>query len=279
MIAYYSTLFTEFETEYEIIKGTVTDNLALCIRMIQANEIKLKEIHKGLKKHQFENIGEEIYFFKVLKPKLVSKLIYYKSLYKIESGLSPTKKNKIKQYEKELRKIQQYAHNNKEFYEYFRSRSCHRDEEYFVRCSYKDIIRNDCFLINYDSKLSTSHDYNVAIFIAYDMLADYIENKLDELNGITISKNIAAISRITWTGTKVELTELIYGLYHKKKLNGGNCDIKEIAIVVCTAFNINLDEKALYRCLQDIKKRYPVNAIFLKDLYECSDNKFGDIKF
>jgi hypothetical protein len=279
MNANYAALFTEFETEYETIKGTITDNLALCVKMIQAIEKKLKEIHKGLKKHQFENLQEEIYFFKELKPKLVSKLIYYKSIYKLEAGLTPVKKNKIKLYEKELRKIQQYTVNNKEFHEYYRSRSCYRDEEYFVRCSYKDIIRNDCFLINYHSKLCTSHDYNVAIFIANDMLVDFIENKLDELNGINTSYNNQSINKITWTGTKVDMTELIYGLHIKKMFNDGNCDINEIAKVFCNTFNIVIEDKDLYRCKQDIKRRNPINAKFLRSLFNEADNKFSDSDF
>jgi transposase len=81
-------------------------------------------------------------------------------------------------------------------------------------------------------------------------------------------------NKITWTGTKIEMAEMIYGLHYKQMLNNGNIDIKEIAKGFSSAFNIEIDEKALYRSLQDIKKRYPIHAIFLQNLSAVADTKF-----
>lgn len=106
------------------------------------------------------------------------------------------------------------------------------------------------------------------------MFTSYLENKLDELNGNITTKYNPTNNKITWTGTKVEFAEMIYGIYYKKMLNGDNIDIKEIARGFSNAFNIDLDEKALYRYLQDIKKRYPLNAIFLQNLSDVINNKF-----
>ena len=221
----------------------------------------------------FNLLLQEIYFFKELKPRMVSKLLYCKELVDVESSLPPSKKNKRKHYEEWLAKIHQYGLNNREFYQYYRSRTTVKDEDLFVRRSYKNIFRDDCCLINYDSKLCTSHDYNVAIIIANDMLTSYLENKLDELNG-TRTAYSPMNNKITWTGTKIEMAEMIYGLHYKQMLNNGNIDIKEIARGFSIAFNIDFDEKALYRCLQDIKKREPLNAIFLQDLSDVANNKF-----
>ncbi|WP_367769096.1 RteC domain-containing protein [Flavobacterium sp. WC2421] len=270
----YISYFTEFEKEYESLRNTSDDILVIAIEIIQYIENKLKEIFKWLKKHVFKTLQEEIYFFKELKPRMVSKLLFYKELLKVETSLPPNKKHKRKHYEESLTRIHKYVVNNKDFYGYYRSRTSVRDEDLFVRRSYKDIFKYDCYLINYDSKLSTSHDFNVATIIANDMLSGHLENKLDELNGNIKTKYNPTNNKITWTGTKVEFAEMIYGLYYKKMLNGGNIDIKEIARGFSNAFNIDLDEKALYRCLQDIKKRYPLNAIFLQNLSDVANNKF-----
>jgi hypothetical protein len=269
----YINYFNEFEREYEVLKNTSDDVLTVSLEIIHYIEKKLKEMFNWLKKHVFKTLQEEIYFFKELKPRMVSKLLYCKELVNVESSLPPSKKNKRKHYEGWLAKIHQYGLNNREFYQYYRSRTTVKDEDFFVRRSYKNIFRDDCCLINYDSKLCTSHDYNVAIIIANDMLTSYLENKLDELNG-TRTAYSPMNNKITWTGTKIEMAEMIYGLHYKQMLNNGNIDIKEIARGFSIAFNIDFDEKALYRCLQDIKKREPLNAIFLQDLSDVANNKF-----
>lgn len=111
--------YNDFEVEYQAIKQTVSDTITLANRVIPFIEKRIKELHKWLKNHIFENIEEEIYFFKEVKPKLASKLIYYKTILKIESNAPATKKLKKKFYEKALFKIYQYSKNNKEFYQYY----------------------------------------------------------------------------------------------------------------------------------------------------------------
>lgn len=270
----YINYFNEFEREYEVLKNASDDVLTVSLEIIHYIEKKLKEMFKWLKKHVFETYQEEIFFFKELKPRMVSKLLYYKELLNLESSLPPSKKNKRKHYDELLSKIHQYVLSNKEFYQYYRSRTTVKDDDLFVRRSYKNIVRDDCCLINFDSKLCTSHDFNVAIIIANDMFTIYLENKLDELNGNITTKYIPTNNKIIWTGTKIEMAEMIYGLYYKKVLNGGRADIKEIARTLCIAFNIEMDDKTLYRYLQDIKKRYPINAIFLQSLSDLANDTF-----
>lgn len=238
----YINYFNEFEKEYESHRNTSDDVLVIDVEIIQYIENKLKEIFKWLKKHVFKTLQEEIYFFKELNLRMVSKLLIYMELLKEETSLPPSKKHKRKLYEESLTRIHKYVVNNKDFYEYYRSKKSIRDEDLFVRRSYKDIVRDDCYLINYDSKLSTSHDFNVATIIANDMFTSHLENKLDELNGNLTEKFNPTNNKITWTGTKVELAEMMYGSYYKRMLNDGKADIKEIARSLCFAFNINLDD-------------------------------------
>ena len=270
----YINYFNEFEREYEVLKNASDDVLTVSLEIIHYIEKKLKEIFKWLKKHVFKTLQEEIYFFKELKPRMVSKLLYYKELLNLESSLPPSKKNKRKHYDELLSKIHQYVLSNKEFYQYYRSRTTVKDEDFFVRRSYKDIVRDDCCLINFDSKLCTSHDFNVATIIANDMFTSHLEYKLDELDGNFTTKYNPTNNKIIWTGTKIEMAEMIYGLYYKKVLNGGRADIKEIARTLCIAFNIEMDDKTLYRYLQDVKKRYPINAIFLQSLSDLANDTF-----
>ena len=236
----YINYFNEFEREYEVLKNASDDVLTVSLGILHYIEIKLKEIHKWLKKYVFLSIQEEIYFFKELKPRMVSKLLFYKELLKLEASLPPSKKKKRKHYEELLTTIHQYVVTNKDFYEYYRSRTSFRDEDLFVRHCYKDIIRYDCSLINFDSKLSTSHDFNVAIIIANDMFTSYLENKLDELNGKCKFNNAQIERKFNWTGTKVDMTELVYAFQATGCINNGNFDLKELAIFLGTMLNVKL---------------------------------------
>ncbi len=278
----YINYFNEFEREYEILKNASDDILTTSKEIIRYIENKVNEIYNWLNNYVFLSIQEEIYFFKELKPKLVSKLIYYKAILKLETTLPQTKKDKKKKYEKLLTEINQYAEKNRDVYEYYRSRTSHKDEDFFVRRSYKDIIKNDCCLINCDSKICTSHDYKMANIIANDMFTSYIENKLDELNG-KCKFNITQIDhKFNWTGTKVDMTELVYGFQASGCINNGNVDLKELAIFLGTIFNMEIDSN-LYGNYSDIKSRKVPKTRFINTmsdkLIEKMDNEDSKKKF
>lgn len=274
MKTYDFNYFYEFECEYEALKRTTTDVLDLSYKMIEFIEEKLKEIGKWLKRHLFLTVQEEIQFFKELKPKIVSKLIFHQSILKIETKLPPTKKKKKKHYAKELVNIYEYGMNSKEFYEYYRSKGSFKDEEYFLRKQYKNLWDN-CSLINFDSKLCTSHDFIYATFIANEMLEGYLEKKLEGLNGMCSLNNPAINSNLNWTASKVDLVELIYALQLSGAINGGNIDIKELAICFGKMLNIDIEDN-LYRAYLDIKSRKTIQTKFLNTIKENLTRKVNE---
>lgn len=267
MEGHYIPYFNELEREFELLKNTSKDILTLSYEIIQFIEKKLKEIHQWLKKYVFLTMQDEIYFFKELKPKLVSKLIYYKAILKLESTAPQTKKDKKKKYEKLLTEIHQYALHHREFYEYYRSRSTHKDEDHFVRRSYKDIILYDCCLINFDSKLCTSHDYNLATIMANDLFVLYLEKELDKLEGKNTPLHSTPANSYTWTGSKVDLTEMVYGLQAMGCINNGNVDLKELAVFLGSMFHIEIDSN-LYSNYSDIKARKVSKTRFINSMSE-----------
>ncbi len=271
----YSNYFNEFEREYEVLKNASDDVLTVSLEIIHYIEKKLKELYKWLKNHVFKTLQDEIYFFKELKPRMVSKLLFHKELIKLEASLPPSKKKKRKHYDGLLSSIHQYVITNKEFYEYYRSRTSFSDEDLFVRHCYKDIIKYDCCLINFDSKLSTSHDFNVATIIANDMFTSYLENKLDELNGKCKFNSTQINHKFNWTGTKVDLTEMVYGFQAAGSINNGNFDLKEFAIFLGAMFNVEIDSN-LYGNYSDIKSRKIPKTRFINTMSEKLIEKMDD---
>lgn len=264
--------YNDFEVEYQAIKQSISDTITLANKVIPLIEKRIKELHKWLKNHVFDTIEEEIYFFKEVKPKLASKLIYYKTILKIESNAPATKKLKKKFYDKALFKIYQYSKNNKDFYQYYRSRASFKDNEYFLRNNENYVSLDDCYLMNYDNRLCSSHDYKVAIIMSNDLLCNYLENRIETIEKSCEMKYPTPINQLNWTGSKVELVELIYALHQQRLFNSGNTDIKEIANYVGKMFNIEIEEN-IYRSYLDIKNRKSNRTKFLSGLVESLHEK------
>ena len=201
--------------EIENIINTYFDTIIHAKQALLYIEKKLKELFKWLKKYVFESVEDEIHFFKELKFKITSKYIFYKKILEIEFN-SPTnnKKLKIRYYEEVLNTCYQFSNKDKEFYKYFRSGSSYNDHLYFIRNSNKQIINSNIISINFDVKLCTSHDLKVASIIANDILEIYLEEKIDEINNSYNTKLLDTKSKLTWTGTNIEMVELIYSLYY-----------------------------------------------------------------
>ncbi|WP_395060381.1 RteC domain-containing protein [Flavobacterium sp.] len=272
MNVFCNPFFIDFENEFEIIKNSFTDAIIQANEIIRFIERKIKELYNWLKTYVFESSTEEIYFFKELKPKLVSRLIFYKNILKLESNLPIGIKLKKKCFEKSLDKVYQQSRKDKDFYQYYRSRATHKDEYYFIRNYDKSIVNHDCSLVNYDEKLCSTHDYKVAILIANDLLLAHLEDKLEEINDSCNLKHPSLKTNLNWTGNKIDLIEVIYALHHQKVINGGNIDIKDLAVHFGFVFNIDLEEN-IYRSYVDIKNRKTVKTKFLHHLSENFNTK------
>lgn len=272
MNEYCLNFFSEFEKEYQTIKITNLDSIVIANKVTNLIETRSKELFKWLKKHKFSSPEEEIYFFKDLKPIFISKLIYYKTVLSIETNLPTSKKNKIKFYEDALNSIQENTNKNRKFYEYYRARASHKDNIYFLRNCDANILKRDCSLINYDVKLCTTHDYNMAVMIANDILTNYLENKIEQLENNCTTVHPSIQQTVNWTGTKIDLIELIYALHHSKKINNGSTDIKELALFFGKIFNQDIEEN-IYRFYIDIKNRKTGRSKFINQLSEVLEKQ------
>lgn len=229
------------------------------IQLIIQTLSKLKEY---VLKRGFKNTDEEIHFFKHQKPVIVSKLIYYNAIYKIESK-KPYGAKQIKKFlNKELKKLKKFFDNNIDFYKYYRSGNSFLDENFFIRGKHDIRMWLDTFYFEADYRFCTSHDYKVAKIIANDLIQVYLEDQLNSNH-----KKVSDSSSLHWTGSKTALTELIYALYAQGVFNNGNTDIKLIAKTFETAFNIDLGD--FYHTFMELKARKINRTKFLDSLCEA----------
>lgn len=77
--------------------------------------------------------------------------------------------------------------------------------------------------------------------------------------------NISAdTSVVNWSGSSIELVELIYAMIETKSFNSGNIKIKELLKIFCQTFNCNI--KDCYRIYTDIGRRKGSKTIYLNRL-------------
>lgn len=274
MHIYSNDFFNELDIKCNTLKNQFSDEIQSSILILELVKSKIKELHDWLIDYKFENIESEIQFFKVQKPKIISKLIFYSAIIEIESNAPSGNKTKSKYYNKELVKIIRSSKINNIFYQYYRSKASHNDSKYFTRNRDKNLRYYESHIINYDIRCSTSHDYYVAQIIANDSLIMHYENKINALSFNNVNEFQNNLPKLNWTGNKIDLTELIYALQAKRVINNGDTDIKELAIFFETIFNVQLEEN-IYRWYSDIKNRKLIRTKFIDSLSEILNQRLN----
>ena len=269
MDKFYNETLAKLENEikeFEIEADCSIERIEAVIQLI----IKcLFDVKKYILKRGFKNVDEEIRFFKYQKPIIVSKLIYYNAIYKIETRRPYGNKRTKKYFVKELKKLKRFFENNLDFYKYYRSNNSFFDEQFFVRGKHDIRLWLDTFYFEADHRFSTSHDYKVAKIIANDLIQVYLEDRLNNINVKKVSDN-----SLIWTASKTAFTELIYALYSHGAFNNGNTEIKLIAKTFEDAFNIELGD--FYHTFMELKARKINRTKFLDRLCEALIKKMDE---
>lgn len=270
MEKFYNETHLKLETAIQEIVSEADCPTKSIEAVIQLIITSLSDLKDFILKKDFKNTEEEIYFFKYQKPLIVSKLIYYNAIYKIETRKPYGVKRTRKYLNKELKKLKRFFDNNLDFYKYYRSNNSFLDESLFVRGKHNIGLWLDTFYFEADHRFSTSHDYKVAKIIANDLIQVYLEDQLSNNK----QKNTSESYPLNWTANKTALTELIYALHSQGVFDNGNADIKLIARTFELAFNINLGD--FYHTYMELKSRKINRTKFLDGLCDALIRKMDE---
>ncbi|MGV0755387.1 RteC domain-containing protein [Empedobacter brevis] len=268
MVQYSYKILQEIEEEIGVFSSGMNDSLLSWEKIIDTVLTKISDLKKNVLDKGFANQEDEIFFFKELKPKIVAKLIYYNTVYRIETRKPHGSKREVKKYlNTELSKLKHFFENNLEFYRYYRTNSTYLDHKYFVRGKYDIKLILDTYYFESDHSFSTSHDYKVAKIIANDLIQVYIEDQLLKLSKSEHDRDEATdLSKLPWRLSKASLVELIYALHSVSAFEGGKLDIKEIAIFFEETFEVDLGD--IYHVFLEIRNRKINRTKFLDLLRE-----------
>jgi len=226
----------------------------------------LTDLQISLKSNPFEDEQTEIYFFKYIKPKFHSWHIYIIELHHVISMIPISTDDIIKKYyQHELKVINRFFKRYALYYQYYLADDNSRDREFFLSRNLK-FLPAELKLTVIPNSFSSSLDYLFAKFKAYEMLRDCLVRKvkhLDKRNDIERMEKELLLQRRWWSGNKIELVELAYGLYHSKIINGGNAELGEIISWLESSLNTDLGQA--YRMFIDISRRKLVSHIKFLD--------------
>lgn len=260
--------------ENELSTIDETNSVQNILKAIRICHQYLNKLKKHIDENNFTTIEEEITFFKFIKPKFLSKLIFYTKWNNLQiRKIASNNKIVIKYYEKECRKLSRFLKDNIDLYTYLNSEKTHLDEKFYTRNKSDLILPVEPIYFSLDHSFSTTHDYLTAQIMASQMLLKKLQDEISKL-----MKNSNTISTLyKWTDKKVDLVELIYAIYSANSINRGNIEISEIAEIFSEAFNEDFGN--IYRIYAEIKNRKnPTRYIDLlkEKLLDKIDDELGN---
>ena len=262
----YSLIITELEVDLKRISMTSENMLTTAKSAIKRCRIALVELRWIVINQGFPDIQSEIHFFKEIKTVAYSRLLFYQTVFEIESFRNKYDLDRIKRYMKvKLDEIQLYMEENASSVQYYNCGFTYLDSLYFVweRDEIPIELRGSQYLM--DEQFNTWQDHTFSVIRANDMLVEYLNREINQIDNREQSHLLHGLSHLNWTANKIDMVELIYALFFSRVINNGKTTIKELAGLFCRAFNLDI-EKDIYRYYTEIQQRKIDQTKFIEHL-------------
>lgn len=269
---YYVNATRELCEELELLQHNEAD--ALCRANKAANLIKktLTSFRNRLRKEDFNSLEDEIYFFKYTKPQILAYFFHYSILAELEHKKIMLTDDEVKAFiDSKHRMYRHILRDHIEFVRYYHEGLTHFDNLYFLRGANNygfSRLSNGLIL---DPEFNTSHDVVAANIIAFDLFQKHFAPKpnLQPSYGPPPPK-------LKWTANRLDLVELIYALQASGAINYGDVDLKDLAKIFETMFQIQIGD--LYRSFHDISNRKKDQIKFVSRLENDLNKKILEIE-
>ncbi|QQL49971.1 RteC domain-containing protein [Mucilaginibacter ginkgonis] len=218
--------------ENDLIKR-LEKSIHICLKYLR----KLKDY---CKLNDPQTAEEEIQFFKHIKPRFKSQLIFFQALLNIEIR-KPIGESRViaEYYGNEITILNHFFASNTSFYQYVRTQATYLDSYYFVRGNYDVHLDPDQCMIDFDPSFSTTHDHKLAQVLASALLQEYLEEAIHRINQKeTLLTTDVEFKDFDWKQTKCALIELIYSWHATEAF--GKKNLKSIVKFIERSFNISL---------------------------------------
>ena len=259
-------LLDNFEKQIAAIIQKEDTHLSKADKGIELCNTTLSILKDHIEKENFDNLPEEIIFFKKVKPSVMSYFILfsevrYCEIRKPKAGVS----FQVKFLQKEIRKVNKFFSRNADFVHYMEQGHTYLDIQFFTRNFRSDFPFNSNVTYYQFSEFATSHDMLWSKVKAMYRFIHYIREEMEQLRpGNKELYKEKKQKSLNWTASKTSLIELIYALYADGAVNHGTADLSAITASFQEFFNVKLDN--VYKTYSEIKARKGSKTKFLEEL-------------
>ena len=187
----FDKLLSEIDVEIAKIDLYGNDIIETSLSIVRHLQSIITGLRNELQTYTFPTQEDEIRFFKVQKPELLGRLLYFHKICRIEMQC-PNGSNEVirKHLIAELDNLTYFFNRNLDFYQYYRSHSTMYDKYYFVRGKADIRLCADSAQFDKDPNFSTGYDYTVAKILANEMLRIYLNQRLQLLEKKQLTNDI-----------------------------------------------------------------------------------------
>ena len=223
----------------------------------------LLEFKTCVSKASFENIAQEIIFFKELKQHPLANLVYYFEMKSFEIHFPKGSERLQRKYiKKKLAKLNKFFSDNLDFVQYIEQEKTYLDDRYFTREYFSEFNITHSKYYFRDPRFSSSHDLLLAKLTANKRLINYLNNRLKNIKDANC--NLQALENLVWTASRTDMTELGYSLIKSGAVNQGKTSIREIINGLERLFNFDSGDP--YKNFSEIRIRKKSRTKFLDEL-------------
>ena len=255
---FWKDLQYELEDQLLAIQKEESNVINMASRARQTAIQLLHRLQEKLRSDTFQE-GEEILFYKEIKPWFISQVIYHSRLLKIETDKPPTDATGLEvYYTSQLTSLGAVYDEHRFIHRYMTSGSTYLDEKLFFHPG-----PDSAFALNgveppVDGAFPVCYDHVVGQLKAADLLERYLLESLEQLK--LPGHNAGNPPKITWTAPKAHFIELVYALYATGVFNNRKVPLKEVFEALETAFQIKSGNYA--RTMQEILYRKSGYTVF-----------------
>lgn len=244
MRTFTSEKYAQMQAELAEIARSADNELQRSERSYQVVKDSMEELKGFIIAYEFKDTGDEIMFFKEIKPKFLCELLYFREVFYIEVNRPVGNRDMISDYYRQFsERIRIFFERNQLLYAYYRSGKTNDDALFFTRDSGHPLLLQED-TPDLDTRFCTVNSFKLGKIRAYEQLNTYLQGAVGRLENPTIGNSDGQTEDerpdVTWTDAKVTLIELGYAIFSKGSVNNGNADIRLIMAALEYAFNINL---------------------------------------
>ncbi|WP_350286934.1 RteC domain-containing protein [uncultured Croceitalea sp.] len=251
-------IIASYSKELSDLHDSDLHDLIVIERGLEVSRNTIRKLRRIVVGKTFNNLVDEINFFKSQKPFIFGRIKFFLSIYNYNlKKVVGSIKSQKHQLNMKIKSLQKDHLQDLDFVKYYRRHSTFLDNYYFVRGNENNQLGGNDYGFYLDEEFSTSHDTNVANIMAYDLSISYYTNLLKDLDkpsdrNTALKRHFKSL-KLGWTANKIDLIELIYALQASGSIKGGKAGIKDMAMACEQIFDMDLGN--FYRKFLEIRGR------------------------